>query len=520
MITYRYDAYGNTTRSNNTLNNPYQYNAEYTDSSTGLQYLRARYYDSSQGRFTTKDTLLGSIEKPITRNLYTYCGNNPLNITDPSGHSWISRAWNGVKSAAKTAGNWANKHIVQPVKKAANTAVNWANTHVIQPIKNRITNSAAYQKGKQYVEQAKQTYNTVTNYVSNKAQQFYNDYVPPKMQKAIEEAKRFVCTTTDRIVKDAKEFIQNVDWKKVAIGVAATAAITLAVVATGGAAAPVLIGAAVGAGISTGTTVVSGVIQGKSPAEIAKDASGAFMWGAIGGAVGGGTTQLLGKVGTKVIGKVGKKVIEDGVDMALDLAQTASENGGLTGKDILFSATTTLSGGLLSSVKTPSTVRNQLIDGVTDNKAVKNAVVDSATDNKAVKNAIADSATDSSNIKRNTKNTSKTDFFVTNDSTGIPSKNVKTNSQYDRLEVEIKSGKSVRSQNAVDDWDNFLGTNQTDIDPFTGEKSMDRIWSEDGNRSIRFGEHEMSSMGTTKFHYHKETWYDDYVVNELQRVQK
>ena len=210
------------------------------------------------------------------------------------------------------------------------------------------------------------------------------------MQKAIEEAKRFVCTTTDRIVKDAKEFIQNVDWKKVAIGVAATAAITLAVVATGGAAAPVLIGAAVGTGISTGTTVVSGVIQGKSPAEIAKDASGAFMWGAIGGAVGGGTTQLLGKVGTKVIGKVGKKVIEDGVDMALDLAQTASENGGLTGKDILFSATTTLSGGLLSSVKTPSTVRNQLIDGATDNKAVKNAVTDSVTDNKAVKNAADD----------------------------------------------------------------------------------------------------------------------------------
>ena len=84
----------------------------------------------------------------------------------------------------------------------------------------------------------------------------------------------------------------------------------------------------------------------------------------------------------------------------------------------------------------------------------------------------------------------------------------------------MKSGKSVRSQNAVDDWDDFLGTNQTDINPFTGEKSADRIWSEDGNRSIRFGEHEMGSMGTTKSHYHKETWYDDYVVNELQRIQK
>lgn len=67
MITYRYDAYGNTTKSNNTLNNPYQYNAEYTDSSTDQQYLRARYYDSSQGRFTTKDTLLGSIRLDVVQ---------------------------------------------------------------------------------------------------------------------------------------------------------------------------------------------------------------------------------------------------------------------------------------------------------------------------------------------------------------------------------------------------------------------------------------------------------------------
>ncbi len=187
------------------------------------------------------------------------------------------------------------------------------------------------------------------------------------MQKAIEEAKKFVCTTKDRIVKDAKEFIQNVDWKKVAIGVAATAAITLAVVATGGAAAPVLIGAAVGAGISTGTTVVSGVIQGKSPAEIAQDASGAFMWGAIGGAVGGGTAQI----GTKALGKVGKKLVEDGVDMVVDLTQTATENGGLTGKDILFSAVTSFGGDIIGSVKTNSTTRNQLIDGATDTNNTK-----------------------------------------------------------------------------------------------------------------------------------------------------
>ena len=158
------------------------------------------------------------------------------------------------------------------------------------------------------------------------------------MRKAIEEAKKFVCTTKDRIVKDAKEFIQNVDWKKVA--------------------------------------------------------SGAFMWGAIGGAVGGGTTEVFKDVGSNVLGKVGKKLVEDGVDMALDLTQTATENGGLTGKDVLFSAVTSFGGDLVGAAKTNSTARNQLIDGATDNRAIKDAVGDSLTDNKAVKNAIADDALD------------------------------------------------------------------------------------------------------------------------------
>lgn len=85
-ISYSYDAYGNTAKSSTLINNPYQYNAEYTDSSTGYQYLRARYYDASTGRFLTKDTVLGSTEKPLSRNLYAYVENNPVNYADPSGH--------------------------------------------------------------------------------------------------------------------------------------------------------------------------------------------------------------------------------------------------------------------------------------------------------------------------------------------------------------------------------------------------------------------------------------------------
>lgn len=113
-----------------------------------------------------------------------------------------------------------------------------------------------------------------------------------------------------------------------------------------------------------------------------------------------------------------------------------------------------------------------------------------------------------------------TDFYVTEDGTVIPANQIKSNSQYDRIEIEIKSGKAVRPQNAIDDWNDFLGPNQTNIDPFTNIKSADRIWSADGRRSIRFGEHEMDSMNTARFHYHKETWYDGYVINELQRVQR
>ena len=99
-----------------------------------------------------------------------------------------------------------------------------------------------------------------------------------------------------------------------------------------------------------------------------------------GGAVGGRTTEVLKDVGSNVLGKVGKKLVEDGVDMALDLTQTATENGGLTGKDVLFSAVTSFGGDLVGAAKTNSTARNQLIDGATDNRAIKDAVGDSVSD--------------------------------------------------------------------------------------------------------------------------------------------
>ncbi|MBQ8209156.1 MAG: LysM peptidoglycan-binding domain-containing protein [Clostridia bacterium] len=88
--TYSYDAYGNATVSGNSVENPYQYNAEYVDNATGLQYLRARYYRAETGSFITADIYAGNLQNPLSLNRYTYTHNNPVNYDDPSGHIVIS----------------------------------------------------------------------------------------------------------------------------------------------------------------------------------------------------------------------------------------------------------------------------------------------------------------------------------------------------------------------------------------------------------------------------------------------
>ena len=84
--TYSYDPYGNTEISGSSVENPYQYNAEYVDNATGLQYLRARYYRAETGSFITADTYCGNISTPLSLNRYTYTHNNPIMGKDPSGH--------------------------------------------------------------------------------------------------------------------------------------------------------------------------------------------------------------------------------------------------------------------------------------------------------------------------------------------------------------------------------------------------------------------------------------------------
>src|SRR5581483_4953574 len=53
---------------------------QYTDPETGLQYLRARYYDPATAQFLGRDPLSATTGSP-----YAYAHENPLNGSDPSG---------------------------------------------------------------------------------------------------------------------------------------------------------------------------------------------------------------------------------------------------------------------------------------------------------------------------------------------------------------------------------------------------------------------------------------------------
>ena len=68
------------------MENRFRYSGEQQDVVTGAYYLRARYYEPQEGRFTQEDTYKGYVEDPSSLNLYTYCMNNPIIYIDPSGH--------------------------------------------------------------------------------------------------------------------------------------------------------------------------------------------------------------------------------------------------------------------------------------------------------------------------------------------------------------------------------------------------------------------------------------------------
>jgi len=75
--------------------NPMRYRGYYYDTETGLYYLQSRYYNPDWGRFISQDE--AQYHEGMTgaaANLYAYGANNPVMMSDPTGHSTIDTVLN------------------------------------------------------------------------------------------------------------------------------------------------------------------------------------------------------------------------------------------------------------------------------------------------------------------------------------------------------------------------------------------------------------------------------------------
>jgi RHS repeat-associated protein len=85
LLARNYDPFGNVLVQGGVGSSGFGYAGEQVDS-TGLVYLRARYYHPVVGRFLTPDSIVPNPVGSQGWNGYAYTENNPIRYTDPSGH--------------------------------------------------------------------------------------------------------------------------------------------------------------------------------------------------------------------------------------------------------------------------------------------------------------------------------------------------------------------------------------------------------------------------------------------------
>jgi RHS repeat-associated protein len=88
-----------------------------------LIHMNGRVYDPLTGRFISADPF---VQEPLfsqSLNRYSYVANNPLSYVDPSGYSWLSKAWKKVKRFFSSAWDWIRGYAAYQVVRWGVTAV-------------------------------------------------------------------------------------------------------------------------------------------------------------------------------------------------------------------------------------------------------------------------------------------------------------------------------------------------------------------------------------------------------------
>ena len=118
VANYTYDAWGAllsvtdengaaiTASAHIALRNPIRYRGYLYDSETGFYYVSSRYYDPEIGRWINADNQIAGVGGEVLGyNMFAYCMNNPVNMSDPSGNwpRWATIALGAVAAVAAVA---------------------------------------------------------------------------------------------------------------------------------------------------------------------------------------------------------------------------------------------------------------------------------------------------------------------------------------------------------------------------------------------------------------------------------
>jgi RHS repeat-associated protein len=92
-------------------NNRKKFTGYERDTETGLDFAQARFYGSTQGRFTSPDPFSASaiIADPQTFNRFAYCRNNPVNSVDPGGMAAATGSLINMNRADGSDFSWSSK---------------------------------------------------------------------------------------------------------------------------------------------------------------------------------------------------------------------------------------------------------------------------------------------------------------------------------------------------------------------------------------------------------------------------
>ena len=114
VVMYQYDAWGNITACYDTSDdgmlsivNPYTYRGYFYEIETNTYFLKSRYYNPELCRFISADGYVQTGQGLLDKNMFAYCGNNPVNRVDETGYGWRD-IWNGIKSFLSSIFGWSS----------------------------------------------------------------------------------------------------------------------------------------------------------------------------------------------------------------------------------------------------------------------------------------------------------------------------------------------------------------------------------------------------------------------------